>query len=242
MIVIKKIKFNGFTLAETLITLGVLGVLAAITIPGLISLNNKRIIQTRLKDTYSTILQGFKMAQYENGDLTFVNTKYDDADVNGYSWQRSKDMFETYFTQVFKVTTIYPKGKAFPIYSADGKTLFSSSRYMVYYELTNGSVLGFMKSGNYDGCVFDIILNPTKSKLLTGKDYFTIAFQSDGYGNYSYKTLTSVNYNASTHSKFLSYCSSNSRYPAYSSSPADFCTVLIVKNMFKIPGDYPIKL
>lgn len=40
----------GFTLAEVLITLGIIGVVAAMTIPVMISSYNKHITETRLKN------------------------------------------------------------------------------------------------------------------------------------------------------------------------------------------------
>ena len=50
----------GFTLAEVLITLGIIGVVAAITIPALISACNKNIVETRLNQTNAIILQAFR--------------------------------------------------------------------------------------------------------------------------------------------------------------------------------------
>ena len=44
---------TGFTLAEVLITLGIIGVVAALTIPSLMTAYNKHITETRLKKFYS---------------------------------------------------------------------------------------------------------------------------------------------------------------------------------------------
>ena len=114
--------------------------------------------------------------------------------------------------------------------------------YTVYAQLNDGTLIGFTKAGNYSGCIFDIILNPNKNRWKSGADHFQMIFQSDGYGNYSYKSLASQKYNNSTRSKFLTYCKSQTRYPAYAALTSDFCTVLIIKNNFKIPSDYPVKI
>ena len=45
----------AFTLAEVLITLGVIGVVAALTLPTLIKNHEKHVIETQLKKTYSDI-------------------------------------------------------------------------------------------------------------------------------------------------------------------------------------------
>lgn len=58
LIFIKKlIRSNGFTLAEILITLGIIGVVSAMTIPNLISTVSKREIESRLKEDYSILAQ-----------------------------------------------------------------------------------------------------------------------------------------------------------------------------------------
>ncbi len=234
-------KSLGFTLAEVLITLGIIGIVSAITIPSLVSKYNRYIVETRLKDIYSTILQAYKMAQYNEVALT--DAKLDDADVNGYSYTLSKAIFEQMFVPVFSGGTIYPQNSAkFKFYSADGSTFFGTNSYEVYYPLNNGTVIGFMKGGNYDGMTFKVIINPQKNKLLAGKDYFILTFRNDGNDNYSYLQLFRKQYdNPQGRLKLLEYCKSNNRYPANSSPAEAFCTHAIVQNGFKIPDNYPIK-
>ena len=52
---------KGFTLAEVLITLGIIGIVAAMTIPMLISKYQKRVIETTLKEDFSIFSQVNKM-------------------------------------------------------------------------------------------------------------------------------------------------------------------------------------
>ena len=49
------LKRFGFTLPEVLITLGIIGVVAALTIPNFIENYNKRATAVRLKKTYNTL-------------------------------------------------------------------------------------------------------------------------------------------------------------------------------------------
>ena len=60
----------AFTLAEVLITLGVIGVVAAMTIPTLITNYEKKVTITKLKKAYSTINQAMKLSVSENGDYS----------------------------------------------------------------------------------------------------------------------------------------------------------------------------
>ena len=46
---------KGFTLAEVLITLGIIGVVAAMTIPSLITKYQKKAIETKFKQDFSII-------------------------------------------------------------------------------------------------------------------------------------------------------------------------------------------
>lgn len=52
---------KAFTLAEVLITLGIIGIVAALTIPGLMSRNEERVRATQLKKAYSVLAQTHQM-------------------------------------------------------------------------------------------------------------------------------------------------------------------------------------
>ena len=72
---------KGFTLAETLITLGIIGVVAALTIPALITNHQKEVTLNKLKETYSLLGQAFKSATVENGgDMSYLFTNSSDTD------------------------------------------------------------------------------------------------------------------------------------------------------------------
>ena len=69
--------FRGFTLAEVLIALVIIGVIAAMTIPTLINKTNKQEYVSRLTKTYSTLSQGLNSIWQNNGtapgDYGFFN-------------------------------------------------------------------------------------------------------------------------------------------------------------------------
>ena len=60
-------KQAAFTLAEVLITLGIIGVVAAMTMPVLIQNHREKVTVTRLKKVYSTLSQALVAAINENG-------------------------------------------------------------------------------------------------------------------------------------------------------------------------------
>lgn len=79
---IKRLKRkNAFTLAEVLITLGIIGVVAALTIPALLVQNRERENTTKLKKVFSTMTQAYTRAVSEYGTPDFWDLTAKDSDV-----------------------------------------------------------------------------------------------------------------------------------------------------------------
>lgn len=82
--------FHAFTLAEVLITLGIIGVVAALTIPTLINNSQKSQYISALEKTYSTLSQNFLLIQNDNGgDVSsiFVSTNSNTNMLNAFATQ-----------------------------------------------------------------------------------------------------------------------------------------------------------
>ena len=84
---------KGFTLAEILITLGVIGVVAAMTLPTLIKNYNNYVTAQKLKKAYNTLSNGIRMAEVDYGPMK--------------DWQKGEEIgvynyFNTYFKPYFK--------------------------------------------------------------------------------------------------------------------------------------------
>ena len=82
----------GFTLAEVLITLGIIGVVAAMTIPTLIQKHQKQTILTQLKKAYSELGQAIQLAEVEN-----ESREYWDFSLSG------EQFFKTYLSHYIKI-------------------------------------------------------------------------------------------------------------------------------------------
>jgi len=59
---------KGFTLSEVLITLGVIGVIAAMTLPVVIKKYQQHVTINRLKKVYAVLNQAFNLSKTYNGD------------------------------------------------------------------------------------------------------------------------------------------------------------------------------
>lgn len=83
-----KLRKLGFTLAETLITLGIIGVVAALTMPTLVEKHQEQVVVNKLKKFYSTFSQAYTMAVNDYGTLDtwgLGGPEYDEEDENKYS-------------------------------------------------------------------------------------------------------------------------------------------------------------
>lgn len=78
---------KAFTLAEVLITLGIIGVVAAMTIPVLLQNYTEKRTVSILKETQSIIAQSMKMAEEEYGTMDgwVTNPKEDKATTVAYA-------------------------------------------------------------------------------------------------------------------------------------------------------------
>ena len=85
----------AFTLAETLITLGIIGVVAAMTIPNLITEHQKRATVTKLQRAISVINQAYRLAYDDVGEASA-----EEAFNMG-----SEEYFNTYWAPYIKVLT-----------------------------------------------------------------------------------------------------------------------------------------
>ncbi len=79
-----KKSIKAFTLAEVLITLGIIGIIISITLPALIHHQKKIIIESRLKKFYTVINQAILQAETEFGDKENWYIKNNDDFFNTY--------------------------------------------------------------------------------------------------------------------------------------------------------------
>lgn len=80
--------FFAFTIAEILVTLGIIGIVAAMTIPSLLTRVNEQHNITRLKQTYSLLYQALKLAENDGGDFSALQ------DLDGNYERNAADFVE----------------------------------------------------------------------------------------------------------------------------------------------------
>ena len=103
---------KGFTLAEVLITLGIIGIVAALTIPALVSNYRKRVVVERLKKFYTVMNQAVLQATEEYGDWK--------------QWDVSEEnpLIELYLKKYLKLIKTERKDNKTYYYFSDGSTFY----------------------------------------------------------------------------------------------------------------------
>ena len=110
-------KKAAFTLAEVLITLAIIGVVAAMTIPTLISNYQEKIRVTQLLKVHSQLSNAWQMIQLENGNidtwgLSKTNTGEVDEDGDMIYDKTAGDFISDLLQKQFRVTKTCQKGEA----------------------------------------------------------------------------------------------------------------------------------
>ena len=168
---------NGFTLAEVLITLGVIGVLAAVTIPNVVKSYQKRVTAKRLKVVFSQLSQAVKLEEAENCgiiDWDFRQSPYDL--FNKYLKKHIKIIKETSYNHLYNEGIRYKQ-----ISGNEISSLWVVRSPIGVYTTANGTDLMLLKtssSGSFEntkGLDIFIDINGIKNKPnQLGKDFFWI--------------------------------------------------------------------
>lgn len=179
-------KKTGFTLAETLITLGIIGIVAAITLPTLITkLSNDRN-STILKEDYSILQQMMKSANYAGA----IENK-----VGENNLEDLEKWFETYMLPYIKTSNVcYDEWGCWNknVLNSNGTKFIESGQcgyHSISFVLNNGSYVcmddvglnnskyGVSSADNMLVLVIDV--NGDKKPNMFGKDIFAVVYKDE---------------------------------------------------------------
>lgn len=154
---------KGFTLAEVLITLGIIGIVSALVIPQLIPHLEKMKTEAKLKKFYSTIAQATQKAEAEYGDWSTWN-----YDTNLHTF------YDTYYKNNLSTAKV---------------TYDTKSNMYVYVTLQDGTCALLKSNGrliSFKSLYWGISTNcrSGESTGAEGRDYFSLAlfnFKNSSY-------------------------------------------------------------
>lgn len=185
---------TAFTMAEVLITIGIIGVVAAMTLPSLISKHQKTELETALKKNYSVMQQALLKMQAENAGVP--------PSPKIYSRQEFKDLYIKQFNVLidcgFGSSDVTDKENAAE-FCVTEQLDDSNQRYTDHYKtfnkksqidntlinngqfvLTDGSII-FIENWDTGRIYISVDVNGIKkSPNIWGHDLFTFQLMDDG--------------------------------------------------------------
>lgn len=227
-------------MAEVLITLGIIGIVIAMTLPTLVGKYQKLVTVTKLKKVYTRLSQMVMQSQEDNGPASFSTDAKIDADV-------VETFFNMYWKPYFNNPTVYGKvdlvyGKPMPYtlrdgrahnlsiyttYSA-GRVLFSTNDGTMYLLMMFSSITEYDEEGNpiqvYKYAPLQTVyvdIDGIKGENTFGKDLFmfVIDFDSNVVKPYGYDKNVNLD------------CSNN--------ATGMYCAAKIMNDGWEIKDDYP---
>ena len=207
---------GAFTLAEVLITLGIIGVVAAMTLPSLMQNYKRQQATARIKKFVSVINQALISAENDLGPREdWVIGEMDNSD-SAYNF------LNTYIKPYIKSADI------------EKRTLFG--RNMATLRFVDGSQMSVKVGACYD-IFYDI--NGEKGPNEKGRDIFVFILCKNGGCNFNSNQVRGfycapTGQQFPTHEQLIDNCKDRNR--------GSYCTILLEQNGYEFPKDYPLGL
>jgi len=240
-------KEHAFTLAEVLITLGIIGVVAAMTMPALISKHEKKVIATRVKQAYSIISNAIKLSEAENGEA-----KYWNYNLSSNGIENTELFLKKYILPYLNNPEFCGNGDGSAVTKKCGATVSTVGQT---YILPNGVSAAFVSAGSRKKPLETYILyvtldaNGKKAPNRLGIDKFFfvlspnkgfIPFGGDANINNRDDILRGKNVSHDGETSFVSCkqttSDDNDAYYRHG------CTLLLMFDNWEFKDDYPVKL
>ncbi len=169
---------KAFTLAEVLVTLGIIGVVSAMTVPTLMQNHQKKTYLTQLHKFYNELQQA---AQQYMTDRNAVNLREAGLTSN----EAIADFVKSYFKVVMDCGNTQDPCMASDYKKITGKVLGDASGQPLNYTIASGVSFGCGPSstGTADNnriAIFDVDINGQQGPNIAGRDVFILGLFNNG--------------------------------------------------------------
>ena len=188
----RKVKLSfGFTLAEVLITLGIIGIVAALTIPNIISKYNEIVYMAHLKKMVAILETTLSNIHNETGSIpdTF-------RECHNLMGGDNKEAYSCFEDMIIKYAPLNPNtrrvNKPAP---GGGKPLTEYGHAFFYHRLylPDGSVIAMhLITNGY--VIFGFDVNGDKGPNKAGVDLYNVHYYPYQKTGKAYKTISSLNW------------------------------------------------
>jgi len=159
---------KALTIGELLITMTIIGVIAALVLPGIIQDYHKKVYTSKLKKTIETIEGAVHQACLDNNVSYFYQTPYAQFVMGGGNQQA---FIDKYFPISANVNA-NPFASSYR-YISGGDAGKPSALNSGYAKLTSGQAISFFCKSDRR-CIFRIDLNSTEGPNIVGRDLFSV--------------------------------------------------------------------
>lgn len=227
---------KAFTMAEVLVTIGIIGVVAAMTLNSLITTYQKQQTVEQLKKVYTTIEQAIKLSEVDNEAIKFWNFEQSTSDFcNQYIFPYMQKVSKLNLQSVERITYYRPNGIKEDNFTPVNKNVQA-------YSLPDGTTFFVQDNASIKPSRTVLIdLNGSRKPNTFGKDVFVYSISKDyGLVPYGYKGTSDV----TTYDEFdRNLVIHASRYGCKkvpnSVVNGAYCSALIMIDGWKIADDYP---
>lgn len=166
------VKHRAFTLAEVLITLGIIGVVAAMTIPGLLQNMTGIKYRSQFKKTISTLNQAVRLNKANYGwDFADVNVACAGKDFQTHTSEEYMSICSIINSNLSSKQGFYRNGNLSDIldYDINGDTVGftkGEGQYTVYM-LADGSLIGFRSASFFRGCTVPVATKLSVNDMMS---------------------------------------------------------------------------
>ncbi len=177
-------KFLAFTLAEVLVTLGIIGVVSALTVPTLMKNHQRKVFVTQLRKVYSQLSQAAEQAMTDNNAVSLGESEYASNPMG---------FIQNYFKTVKHCTASGDGCVPTSYKTLNGGTSSSSTYDTNCYVIADGAAIcyhggGWSGSDELTSAEYLIDVNSMAGPNVVGRDLFGVSLYNDGKvgGSYNY--------------------------------------------------------
>ena len=243
-------KYYGYTLVEILVTLAIIGIVAALTIPSLFHRWERHSIEIGIKEAFQILNSSISASTSENGSLDDWNYNID-SEVFANQYIAPYIKHSGYFLLDKNIfNTDYSPRPMWQSYERPAALISTSSKVPVF-RLDNGMLLlvsVYPDTSYYDNVYLHIDLNGKKGPNIVGNDIFMFVITKKTpttrifdtcsyYTNYGMECRWTLN----DHLNGRTGCNSTGKnYTGGSGHSGESCTRFIQMHGWKIPDNYPV--
>ena len=229
----------AFTLAEVLITLGIIGIVAALTMPMLIAKYQKLVTATQLKRTYSLLYNAHLMAVKDFGDMEYWDMPISSSDPDTGESIPAK-ITQTEFVEKYYMPYLRTSGArdrkftdTYHAYNFNGQDAGSITRG-AFFRLADGSCITLWSNNQF--ATFTTDVNCEKAPNIVGRDVFDIATVFNT-GNRKFEIPRLPRMYISSRNDIIEMCKESS----YGGGFPTLCFLIFTGDGWTFKDDYPWK-